>query len=334
MLMVSSRTPESLPPGTLPMRDRIPRRFHFVFGLRPQTEPFHLAHYLCLASCLGVNRPEAIHFHYEHEPWGEYWERIKPLLTLQRVLGERFRADARYTDPELARYSYAHHADFLRLEILVREGGVYADIDTLFVKPLAGELFSKPFVMGHERVDSTRSEARLGGSLCNAFIMSAPQAEFGRRWIGSMDAEFDGSWSRHSTFLPYRLSCEHPELIHVEPESSFFKLDWSRGGIADLFERNRADTQDVYSLHLWQHLWWESRRVDYSRFHAGRLTPAYVRHAETTFARLARRFLPEDLQASASRLCLEAATSWPAATARYSGARLRRGLLRLRGACS
>ena len=26
----------------------IPRTFHFVYGLRRQTEPFHLLHYLCL----------------------------------------------------------------------------------------------------------------------------------------------------------------------------------------------------------------------------------------------------------------------------------------------
>ena len=34
----------------------IPNVYHFVFGLRPQTEPFHLMFYLCLASCLAVNR--------------------------------------------------------------------------------------------------------------------------------------------------------------------------------------------------------------------------------------------------------------------------------------
>src|SRR5262245_1997343 len=53
---------------------RIPRLFHFVFGLREQREPFHLVFYLCLASCRAVARPERMYFYYHHEPWGRYWE--------------------------------------------------------------------------------------------------------------------------------------------------------------------------------------------------------------------------------------------------------------------
>jgi hypothetical protein len=40
----------------------IPNQFHFIFGLRKQREPFHLAHYLCLESCRRVNQPESIRF--------------------------------------------------------------------------------------------------------------------------------------------------------------------------------------------------------------------------------------------------------------------------------
>ena len=48
----------------------VPNRFHFVFGLKPQTEPFHIAHYLCLQSCLQVNSPDRIDFYYHFEPEG------------------------------------------------------------------------------------------------------------------------------------------------------------------------------------------------------------------------------------------------------------------------
>ena len=46
----------------------IPNIFHFVFGLKEQTEPFHLMYYLCLASCIEVNTPDKVCFHYHHEP--------------------------------------------------------------------------------------------------------------------------------------------------------------------------------------------------------------------------------------------------------------------------
>jgi len=64
------------------MSRRIPARFHFVFGLAPQTEPFHLVDYLCLESCRVVNRPESITLCYHHEPYGPYWDLIKEHLHL------------------------------------------------------------------------------------------------------------------------------------------------------------------------------------------------------------------------------------------------------------
>ena len=61
---------------------QIPRQFHFVFGLRDRPEPLHLVHYLCLASCLRVNRPDRIFFYCGHEPTGRYWRLIEPHVTI------------------------------------------------------------------------------------------------------------------------------------------------------------------------------------------------------------------------------------------------------------
>ena len=62
-----------------------PRTFHFVFGMKPQTEPFHLAYYLCLASCLEVNRPDRVILYYHFEPYGRYWELIREFEVLTGV---------------------------------------------------------------------------------------------------------------------------------------------------------------------------------------------------------------------------------------------------------
>src|SRR5579871_92227 len=97
---------------------RVPNVFHFVFGLKPQTEPFHLMHYLCLASCIGVNKPDAVMFHCQHEPWGEYWDRIRPQLTLVPVNPDPYIASYEYGNPRIAGLRYAHLADIARLEIL------------------------------------------------------------------------------------------------------------------------------------------------------------------------------------------------------------------------
>jgi hypothetical protein len=129
-------------------------------------------------------------------------------------------------------------------------------------------------------------------SLCNALLMAEPEARFARAWRQRMASAFDGSWSRHSTILPEELSHELPGDVHIEPQRSFFRYAWTREGLADLFERRVDDLDGVHSIHLWAHLWWSRRRRDFSRFHAGLLDEDYVRHADTTYAVAARRFLP------------------------------------------
>ena len=275
---------------------KVPRIFHFVFGLRPQTEPFHLMHYLCIASCLAVNKPDAVMFHYQYMPWGPWWDRIAPFLQLREIKPDDFISTFSYDDPEIGKYRYAHLSDIARLEILIRDGGIYADIDTLFIRKIPERLFEHPFVMGMEKVDWKAQAARVaGGSLCNAWMMGAPDSDFARLLLARTYDSFDGTWSAHSTFLPYQLSREHPSWIHVEPRQSFFFYDWNGEGIRGIFENPPPNLDGVYSIHLWSHMWWERGRTDTCYFHAGRLTPEYVRYSRSAYARLARPFLPQNL---------------------------------------
>lgn len=274
----------------------IPNVWHFIFGLKKQTEPFHLMYYLCLESCLQVNRPDAVMFHYHHEPYGEYWERIKSKLQLRSIESEHFVETYRYTDSTNARYRYAHLSDFARLRILLNEGGFYADIDTLFLRSIPEEWRSRKFILGQEKVPPDQD-----GSLCNAWIGSQPGSEFCRHWLDGLQEAFDGSWSNHSTYLPWRLSRKFPALLDVESESAFYALDWTAESINNLFLRNVVLPEKAYSLHLWNHLWVDPDRLDFTHFHGGRLTPDYVAFADTTYARHARRFLPADLPVKRSR---------------------------------
>jgi hypothetical protein len=274
---------------------RVPNVFHFVFGLQPQTEPFHLMHYLCLASCIGVNKPDAVVFHCQHEPWGEYWDRIRPQLTVVPVKPDPFVASFRYRNSDIDRLRYAHLADVARLEIMAEHGGIYADMDTLFVSPLPDSFFANSFILGQENASWSAAAREAGGSLCNAWMMGEPGAPFAREWLARTYDSFDGSWSAHSTLLPFQLSQEHPEWIHVEPSRSFFHFDYYPPGLRAIFKRQVRDLDGIYSMHLWSHCWWDAEARNSARFHAQRLTPAYVRHAETTYAVIARPFLPQDL---------------------------------------
>jgi hypothetical protein len=272
---------------------RIPNQFHFVYGLKRQTEAFPLIYYVCLESCRQVNRPERILLHCHHLPHGRYWDLIRGKVELVHVSPDEFVARYRYGNRAIKRFAYAHHSDFIRLQKLLEYGGIYADIDTIFVNPIPNALYEKPFVLGREDDIVCQKTGRRFRSLCNAFIMSAKDSEFGRRWLAEMPDAFDGSWSSHSTILPQRLSEQYPGLVHVEPQRTFYKHMWTPAGIDTLLRRCDRDVEGVVSMHLWSHLWWSRWRRDFSDFHGGLLTEDFIRNVDTTYNVLARRFLPE-----------------------------------------
>lgn len=272
----------------------IPDHFHFVFGLKPQDEPFHLAWYLCLRSCIEVNNPARVSLYYHHEPYGEWWDRIRPALELIRVEPEDFitGSDA-YRQHQEGRFirqaglDYAHQSDFIRLRALREHGGVYADIDTLFVRPYPVEFYDVPCVMG------TENPAGGEDTLCNALIMAEPGSRFIDNWLQRMYQVFDGSWNRHSCIEPALLRRQMPDTIRIVPRDVFFHYPYTSDGLADLFGRVTEVPDAVCSIHMWSHLWWEPWRTDFVRFHNGMLTEKFIREVDTTYNLVARRYLDD-----------------------------------------
>jgi Glycosyltransferase sugar-binding region containing DXD motif len=276
------------------------RDFHFVFGLREQTEPFHLLHWLSIASCLAVNRPDAIHFHFRNEPFGVWWDRIKPMLTLhripERIVGfspEHYRNSDEGRLIERLDLSYAHQTDFLRLDILIEHGGVYADIDTLFAQRYPDDWFDSEFAIGEENASlASNQNATIRPSLCNAVLFAHPRARFANAWRENMSLVFDGTWNRHSCDEPARLWRTMPDAVRVLPAVYFYRYGGSIAGLRTLLEESDRAHSDLYSVHLWAHLWWAETRKDFSHVHAGEIDEAWIRSRDCTLANLARRFLP------------------------------------------
>lgn len=275
----------------------IPNIFHFVFGLRPQTEPMHIVHYLCLESCRRVYRPDAIHLHYRHLPHGPLWERIRPYLNLHPVGQDGHGLDpAHYRNTSEGRYiaqagwQYAHEADVIRLRALLEHGGVYADMDTLFVQPMPEALYRHEFVIGEEP-PMPGPDGILRPSLCNAVMLARPGARFAHTWLRRMVEVFDGTWSRHSCQEAGHLWGAMPEAVHVAPLRYFYRHPPTRDGLRGLFEWVDLDLHEVYSMHLWAHLWWDAWRTDFTTFHAGVLDEAFIREVDTTYNLIARGFL-------------------------------------------
>jgi hypothetical protein len=271
----------------------IPRVVHFVHGLREQTEPFHVLHSIAIESARRYVAPEAIHFHYKVLPWGPYFDRVSSYLTLHEVDLVEEVLDA---DPEpvvdVERYRHAIHADFIGLDALIEHGGIYADIDTIFVAEFPDALFEAPFVIGQEAPVHDERTGELRRPLGNALLMSEPGSEFARVWRAHMASSLDGTWSSHRGSRPERLVLDFSGKVRVEPEESFYSFSSTPAGLAALLERETPVPAGALSVHLWAHLWWERGRTDFSRVHGGRLTAHQLARSRTTLGSLVRPFLP------------------------------------------
>jgi hypothetical protein len=272
---------------------RIPRTAHFVFGLRPQVEPFHLVHYLAIASCAAVVAPERIVVHCHELPYGFYWDLVRPLVELARIEPVATVVDFPYDDPVVRRYSYAHQADVVRLDVLAEHGGLYADIDTLFVAPPPADLWAAPAVIGREADVFDERLGRSRSSLSNAVVMAEPGASFVTSWRMRIEDALDGSWSAHSCFLADDLARAHPAEVRVEPERTFHAFPPSPDGLRRLLSERETDLRGVVSIHLAAHLWWEEERRDFSAVHAREVDEAWIRAGRSTYALAAQRFLPD-----------------------------------------
>jgi len=246
----------------------IPNIIHFCFGMKPDFggRPFSYLHYLAIKSASEVNRPEKIFFHYHYEPRGLWWKKAKPFLTLNQIEApqEIFGRPLKH---------YAHQSDVVRLDALIKHGGIYLDSDVICLKSFS-PLLKHEFVMG----------IQPGRGLCNAVMLASPSSQFLKiwydeyRWFRSEGK--DEFWEEHSVILPARLAEEHPDLIHIEEQRSFFFPNYDSPEV--LFRSSTGDFSEAYCLHMWESVWWK----DYLEL----LSPSVLRLSKHNFARLTKAF--------------------------------------------
>ena len=276
----------------------IPNIFHFVFGMAADFggRPFSLSHYLAIKSAVDVNQPEAVYFHYEYEPSGEWWEKAKPLLILNII-----KAPDQFMGRPL--YHVAHKADVVRLQALKEWGGIYLDLDTICVRPLH-ELFNHSFIIGQElkaayipknwrqkikhRIRTWwkgKAVDEING-LCNAALMAEKNSAFVNLWLDTYESfrskGRDKYWNEHSVIVPIQLAAKHPSLItFLGPYAFHFPL-YNQPGLAAMFE-TKTSFPDAYLHHLWESFSWEKYLIQ--------LSIQDIKERDTTYNCIARKHL-------------------------------------------
>ena len=250
-------------------KHKIPNIIHFCFGLEKDfgNIPFSFVHYLAIRLAYEINKPDAIFLFYKYEPKGKWWEESKRFLTLIKVEPP----NSIFGNPLC---HYAHKADVVRLEILLKYGGIYLDLDVLCLKPFS-PLLNYDFLMG--------MQGKRG--LCNAVILSVPNSEFLKIWyeayVSFRSFGRDEYWDEHSVIVPFELAKENPQLIHIEDERSFFWPNWDQVEI--LLEGTGGDFTKSYCIHLAETRSWNKYLKD--------LTPERLKKMDNDFAGLFKNYI-------------------------------------------
>ena len=185
-------------------------------------------------------------------------------------------------------FSLPHQSDFLRLDILIREGGIYLDSDTYALKSFT-ELLSSPrdALLGHEGGN------RYG--LCNAVVIARPASDFIVRWQATYESFRDEDWNKHSVRIPKQLAVQYPETICSLSPTVFFWPTWAQKHIHYMHEplstneANEFQTMmssndgSMYENQLAYHAW-GSRALEY----LPTLTPDDILSKDTRFNILIR----------------------------------------------
>ena len=255
----------------------IPNKFQYVYlthdgNKHPMYQDFHLTHYICIKSAIEVNNPDEVNIYCNQEPTGEWWKEIRDEVNVVMVEPPKEIFGKPITE-------LAHASDVIRLQVLLEEGGIYTDMDTICVKPYT-DLLDNTFVLGEQGVNGSEG-------LCPAVIMSEKDSEFGERWLLGFKDTFRGGpqgsdgWCTHSVHYPLFLSKEIPEHIHIEPHTSFFYPTYHQPSLEDLFERV-VDFDMAYSHHFW-----ESCSMKWIKD----ITVNDIKTIDTTFNLIARKLL-------------------------------------------
>lgn len=219
----------------------VPNQLHYVH-LSHAGREWKLHHYLSVKSAVQRAGFDRITIWVDQEPSGHWWELTKPFITLQKVLPPTEIFGKPITQP-------AHQSDVIRLQVLIEEGGVYVDTDTIFIKNFTSLLDNKT-VLGQQGVNGAEG-------LCPAVILSQPDSKFLTQWLTGFKDSFGGgppgspTWCTHSVNYPLWLSKQIPEEVTILGHEAFFWPLYHQNHIEALFEAN-FKFPNAYSHHLWE----------------------------------------------------------------------------------
>lgn len=178
----------------------IPNIVHFI-NLRPMK--FRFIHLLSILSAYECQKPDIIYVYVDEEPKNSlYWNIAKEYVTVEKV-----------NVPKIFRGKEIHHpqywADIIRMEKLIERGGIYLDIDNLWLKKMDDLMNNKSVLGAHPENKDINSYV----SISNSVILSIKDNQFLKEWYNKIhESIYVKAWAWHAVCLPLEILRDKAEL--------------------------------------------------------------------------------------------------------------------------
>ncbi|XP_041358318.1 LOW QUALITY PROTEIN: uncharacterized protein LOC121375131 [Gigantopelta aegis] len=180
----------------------IPNIVHYVW-LGSNT--FSFFSYLSLLSTLHVLKADAVYIHGDHYPTGKYWDKMKGNERVEFI----FREVPSTVFGHTIGAKLSHASDFIRVDVLLRYGGIYMDWDVLWVNSIPESLRKYDFVACADwpRTGSYPDVFNMG------LIAASNESVFLQYFMESFRHYIDSHWSYNAIHMPYKVYEKHPDQL-------------------------------------------------------------------------------------------------------------------------
>ena len=236
----------------------VPKVVHLLW-FWPKSTNFRFHHLMSVMSIKKHIKPKRIILWFNNEPSGPWWIFAKQIIN-DIGLVQYWPPTEVFNQPlDIVE----HQSDIARLDILIKYGGIYLDLDVIALRDFDP-------LLHHATTLGAESPELLGSGV----ILAVRNASFLRIWRDAYRNYVPSQWNYNSVVVPMKLAKQFPRLVHI---------DWFRIHRPNWFEREYLysstklwDWSDNYAVHLW----YRSHNVDYD--------PSSIRTLNTTLGELFR----------------------------------------------
>ncbi|KAK7480100.1 hypothetical protein BaRGS_00028660 [Batillaria attramentaria] len=186
----------------------IPRTAHMVWtrDIYWAYQTFRFQYYLGVLSALYVAGFRHVYVHGKEEPQGRWWKELKD----ENVTFVRTNFSQLLFQTPID--TIQHTSDAVRLHILNKYGGVYQDVDILWLNRVPDSLLSYPVVMAPDwpKRGAWPDTINMGVS------MARPRAPWLRHLLASYRYPRKKNWDYFAFYMPYRTYELHPDQFYLD----------------------------------------------------------------------------------------------------------------------